>query len=75
MMPQSVAYATENSNKKQLTDIQAAEWLNISVSTLRRWRLIGGGPRWVRIGSSIRYPSNDIEMFLSNAPGGGGERR
>jgi predicted DNA-binding transcriptional regulator AlpA len=61
--------------KQQLTDIELAEYLSVSVSSLRRWRLTGGGPRWVRIGGGcIRYPIADLEAYLAGLPCGGGVR-
>lgn len=55
------------------TDIEVADYLGVSVSTVRRWRLTGGGgPRWVRIGTSIRYPRADLEAYVANLPSGGG---
>ena len=54
------------------TDIKVAEYLGVSTSTVRRWRLIGGGPRWVRIGASIRYPLSDLEGYVAGLPSGGG---
>jgi len=72
----SLAYASQTIIRKhQLTDVEVAEYLNVSVSTVRRWRLTGGGPRWVRIGgSSIRYPIDSLEAYVANAPSGGGHR-
>jgi hypothetical protein len=74
MGEESLAYASPTTlSRQQLTDTQTAEFLNISVSTLRRWRLVGGvGPRWIRIGSSIRYPVRDLEVYLASVPSGGG---
>ena len=54
------------------TDIEVAEYLGVSVSTVRRWRLLGGGPRWVRLGASIRYPVSDLNAYLASLPSGGG---
>lgn len=54
------------------TDNEAAEFLGISVSTIRRWRLNGSGPRWIRIGTSIRYPLADLESYVATLPSGGG---
>jgi excisionase family DNA binding protein len=53
------------------TDIEVAEYLGVSVSTVRRWRL-PGGPRWVRIGTSIRYPIADLEAYMASLPSGDG---
>jgi len=77
MNNESLAFANQTSlSKQQLTDVQVAEYLNVSVSTVRRWRLTGGGPRWVRIGgSSIRYPIADLEAYVANSPSGGGHQK
>jgi excisionase family DNA binding protein len=58
--------------KPLLIDIEVAEYLSVSVSTVRRWRLRGGGPRWIRIGSSIRYPAAGLHAFVVGLPSGGG---
>jgi len=68
-----LAYTTQPTpRKQQLTDVQVAEYLNVSTSTIRRWRLNGCGPKWIRIGSSIRYPLADLETYVASAPSGGG---
>jgi excisionase family DNA binding protein len=54
------------------TDVEVAQYLGVSVSTVRRWRLTGGGPRWVRICGSVRYPFADLEAYLASLPSGGG---
>jgi len=54
-----------------LTDRQAAQLLNISVGTIRRWRQFGQGPRWVKLASSIRYAFADLQEWLASAPSGG----
>jgi len=43
-------------------DQLAARW-QLSVKALQRWRLIGEGPSFVRLGRAIRYRSSDIEDF------------
>jgi len=74
MTKESFAYTSQTTPRKQhLTDVQVAEYLNVSVSTVRRWRLAGGGPRWIRIGaSSIRYTVADLEGYVASRPSGGG---
>jgi hypothetical protein len=66
--------ALGNANKQYIPDIEAAAILGISVATLRRWRIIGGGPRWCKIGASVRYPVTDIHSYVAAQPGGGGTR-
>jgi len=48
-----------------LTEQQAASYLTRSVSSLRRDRKNGVGPRFVRLGRSIRYPKVELDVYLS----------
>ncbi|MGA2713662.1 MAG: helix-turn-helix domain-containing protein [Bryobacteraceae bacterium] len=73
MSKKSLACASQTTlSKQQLTDIEVARYLTVSVSTVRRWRLTGGGPRWIRIEGSIRYPPADLESYVATLPSGGG---
>lgn len=47
-----------------LDEKQAAAYLSISVGTLRRWRRIGEGPAFARLGKSIRYRLLDLDLYL-----------
>jgi predicted DNA-binding transcriptional regulator AlpA len=47
--------------------------LGLSVSSLRRWRLAGQGPRYVKIGSRVRYRQEDIHTWLAACASGGSE--
>ncbi len=38
-----------------LTEIQAALLLGVSVRTVQKFRYVGGGPPFMRIGRAIRY--------------------
>lgn len=59
--------------RRNLNDVEVAQYLAVSVSTVRRWRLTGGGPRWIRVGTSlIRYRIEDLEAYMANLPSGGG---
>ena len=40
----------------------AARW-NISARTLERWRWVGEGPRFVKIGGRVRYRLEDVESY------------
>jgi len=48
-----------------LTTIQAAARLNLSPSTLNKSRLTGDGPRFVKLGSAVRYRSDDLDAWVS----------
>lgn len=47
-----------------LTEIQAAELLNLSTRTLQAWRIKGGGPRFLKLGRAIRYRIADLNTWL-----------
>jgi hypothetical protein len=43
---------------------QAAVWLKCSVALMRRWRLVGEGPAYCKIGRLVRYRQEDLTAFL-----------
>jgi predicted DNA-binding transcriptional regulator AlpA len=45
---------------------QAAALLHLSERTLERFRVSGTGPKFVRLGRSIRYRLTDIEAFIAS---------
>ena len=49
---------------------ETAVLLGISAKTLRRWRWVGKGPRYHKVGAAVRYSDADIELFLDNAKRG-----
>lgn len=46
-----------------LSENQAAEFLGVSVRTLQAWRVRGGGPRYLKMGSSVRYQRRWLVAF------------
>jgi predicted DNA-binding transcriptional regulator AlpA len=52
-----------------MNKIQVAEYLNMSVSTVRQWRWIRKGPKFLKIGRAIRYRRTDAETWLNSCPG------
>lgn len=65
-MPQITISPTEQSANttasaiNALTETQLAQRWNIAKKTLQAWRLRGGGPKFVRIGTAIRYLTPDV---------------
>jgi predicted DNA-binding transcriptional regulator AlpA len=43
----------------------AAHMLGISSITLARWRVVGGGPKFLKLGRSVRYRLTDLETWLT----------
>lgn len=49
---------------RALTEREVAELLGLSVATLRAWRHRGKGPRFLRLGRSVRYLPSDLDGFV-----------
>jgi hypothetical protein len=47
-----------------LTELAAAEILNLSIRTLQMWRVRGAGPSYVRAGRAIRYCRRDLIKWI-----------
>lgn len=47
-----------------LDEKEAAEMLGCSVALLRKWRLFGAGPAYVKLGRLVRYSATDIAAFI-----------
>jgi excisionase family DNA binding protein len=60
------SHTTQNEivNEREL-----AAYLNISVSGVRRWRLLRKGPPFLKIGSSVRYRRQDVASWLESCSG------
>jgi Helix-turn-helix domain len=55
---------------------QAAEMLGCTVSALRKWRLLGRGPAYCKVGRLVRYAEGDLQEFLTASrvqPAGGAQ--
>ena len=48
---------------KHLNQVQLADRWNISHRTLERWRWIGEGPAYLKIGGRVVYRLEDIERY------------
>ena len=42
----------------------AAAWLGLAKGTLQNWRYAGKGPRFVKLGGTVRYRASDLEDWL-----------
>ena len=52
------------SERRLLTEDAVAEQLACSVALLRKWRRLGQGPEFCRIGKLIRYPQEGLSRFI-----------
>jgi predicted DNA-binding transcriptional regulator AlpA len=48
-----------------LNEHQAASILGCSAALMRKWRRLGEGPSYSKIGRLVRYSQSDIETFLA----------
>ena len=54
-----------------LNEMEVASLLTVSVATIRRWRLLGQGVRYMKVGSAVRYRPEDVTAWLNSRPTGG----
>jgi predicted DNA-binding transcriptional regulator AlpA len=54
-----------------LMEEAVSEKLQVSLACLKRWRLQGEGPKYVKMGPTVRYRPQDIEDWLGTLPTGG----
>ena len=47
-----------------INEIQAAEQLGLTPSTLRKWRYLRKGPDFIKIGTAVRYNPDTIRAFI-----------
>lgn len=53
-----------------LTELELAKRLNVSLASVRRWRINGRGPLFVKVGTLVRYRPEDVEMWLGELASG-----
>ncbi len=50
-----------------MDETEAAKRLAVSVRTMQAWRLNGRGPKFVRLGSAVRYSESEINDFITRS--------
>ena len=48
-----------------LHEAEVANILSVKVSTLRRWRWAGEGPKFIKIGAAVRYDPQVLNDYLA----------
>ena len=54
-----------------LTEKEVAKQIRVSLASLRRWRLVQRGPRFVKVGALVRYRPEDLDEWMTTLPAGG----
>jgi predicted DNA-binding transcriptional regulator AlpA len=58
-------------NSRFLTESEVSERTQISLATLRRWRLEDRGPKYHKFGSLVRYGEEELTRWEQTQPTGG----
>jgi hypothetical protein len=58
-----------------LNETQVSELLGVSLACLRRWRLLGEGPEYKKVGPLVRYRPEFLQQWLDKQPSGGNGHR
>ncbi len=66
--------ALHNTLETLLNEYDVARITGLSVASVRRWRLLRQGPRYLKLGASVRYKPEDISAWLDSRPAGGGHQ-
>lgn len=49
-----------------ISEVQAADFLSLSIRTLQVWRSAGRGPSFVRAGRAVRYRVRDLIVWIDD---------
>jgi predicted DNA-binding transcriptional regulator AlpA len=64
---------TPNILEELLTEQDIARMTGMSLASVRRWRLLKRGPRFIKLGAAVRYRFADVQSWLESRPTGGEE--
>jgi hypothetical protein len=70
-------YFVSTSFDRPLSERDAAEYIGISIHTLRKWRKAGKGPTHFSLSRVIRYSISDLQAFVAanqNTASSGGQQ-
>ena len=54
-----------------ITDVEVAARYSLNLRTLRGWRIYGRGPKFRKLGRSVRYDVRELEEYFDALPCGG----
>jgi predicted DNA-binding transcriptional regulator AlpA len=65
---------THNPLETLLNENDVARITGLSVASVRRWRLLRQGPRFLKLNSAVRYRRADLMAWIESRPSGGGHQ-
>jgi len=60
----TIAIEGSSSINHLIDEREAAKALCCTVSTLRKWRTLGNGPAYIKVGRLVRYSEADLATYL-----------
>jgi excisionase family DNA binding protein len=63
-MPDSPQAEESRRVERLLSTEEVAKVLGRPARTLRQWRYLGEGPRYLKVGATVRYRARDVEAWL-----------
>ena len=63
----------DNALNRLLNEYDVARITGLSVASVRRWRLLKHGPKYIKIGAAVSYKPEDVSAWLESRPTRGGE--
>lgn len=51
-------------SKRMLRDAEAAAYVGLAPATLRKFRVTGGGPAFIKLGRAVVYDPSDLDAWL-----------
>ena len=60
-MPENIA---NDESDRLHKEVWAADFLDVKVATLRRWRWSGDGPPFIKLNGAVRYRRSDLEAHI-----------
>jgi hypothetical protein len=72
---QAISHKCEVYMESLLTENEVSACLRVSLACLRRWRLTGEGPQYVKVNNMVRYREVDVSSWVGKLPTAGNGRR
>jgi hypothetical protein len=70
-MQQGKEISTNWPGQRYVADTEASDITGLKTSTLRKWRVLGKGPRYRRLGRRVVYGLDDLRSWIEACPMGG----
>jgi predicted DNA-binding transcriptional regulator AlpA len=70
---ENIEMASEIAIETLLDEHEVARVTGLSVASVRRWRLLRQGPKYLKLGAAVRYKPKDVTAWIESRPSGGGD--